>query len=359
MKKFTEWVGVIRQAEINEASELQKSYQDYFKSKLDKFGAKSPAELSEDDKKKFFNEISTEWEKGKGLKDGVKEGVVFGINESHFKVGDRVKCKDSGKMGEVIKLDKEHGADDEKYYAVKVDGGEEMKYAPKDLALMESINESETADSLTSFLNKERKHFATFLKPKSMSVSNSGGVVTIKPASGSFTITVDFNKSTIDSTGKPSTSESTSYVEIIEYIKKHTKFKVLNESIDEAAMSRKEELEANLKSAEEKLRKYKGVRQNSIHPFDPQKKVSDYVKYLEGSIRYIKDALSKVDESFVIDEADIKSAEEFKKFAEDKLKKVHGDDYDETKAAEVIKGLSDEAEKSGDWGAAVGKLNKA
>jgi hypothetical protein len=135
MKKFTEWVGVVRQAELNEASELQKSYQDYFKRKLDKFGAKSPAELSEDDKKKFFNEITTEWEKGKGLKDGVKEGVVF--------------------------------------------------------------------------------------------------------------------------------------------------------------------------------------------------------------------------------EAEIKSAEEFKKFAEDKLKKVHGDNYDEAKAAEVIKGLSDEAEKSGDWGAAVGKLNKA
>lgn len=135
MKKFTQWVDTIRQAEINEASELQKSYQDYFKSKLDKFGAKSPAELSEDDKKKFFNEISTEWEKGKGLKDGVKEGVVF--------------------------------------------------------------------------------------------------------------------------------------------------------------------------------------------------------------------------------EADIKSAEEFKKFAMDKLKKAHGDDFDEAKADEVIKGLSDEAEKSGDWGAAVGKLNKA
>jgi len=230
MKKFTEWVGVIRQAELNEASELQKSYQDYFKRKLDKFGAKSPAELSEDDKKKFFNEITTEWEKGKGLKDGVKEGIDF------------------------------------------------------------NINESETADSLANFLNKEQKHFAAFLKPKNMSVSNSGGVVTIKPASGSFTITVDFNKSTIDSTGKPPHPESVSYVEIITYIKGRTKFKVLNESIDEA---------------------------------------------------------------------EIKSAEEFKKFAEDKLKKVHGDNYDEAKAAEVIKGLSDEAEKSGDWGAAVGKLNKA
>ncbi len=135
MKKFTEWVDAVREAELLEKSDLQSSYQDYFKRKLEKFGAKSPADLNEEDRKKFFNEITNEWERGKGLKDGVTEGVVF--------------------------------------------------------------------------------------------------------------------------------------------------------------------------------------------------------------------------------EADIKNAEDFRKFATDKLKKVHGDDFDEAKAEEVIKGLSDEAEKSGDWGAAVGKLNKA
>lgn len=114
MKKFTEWVNVIRQAELNEASELQKSYQDYFKNKLDKFGAKSPAELSEDDKIKFFNEISTEWEKGKGLKDGVKEGVSYGINEDDIKSAEEFK-----KFAE-DKLKKVHGADYDQAKADKV-----------------------------------------------------------------------------------------------------------------------------------------------------------------------------------------------------------------------------------------------
>ena len=66
-----------------------------------------------------------------------------------------------------------------------------------------------------------------------------------------------------------------------------------------------------------------------------------------------------VTESEEVNEKEIKTAEEFKAFAEDKLKKQHGDDFDQDKADKVIKGLSDEAEKSDDWGAAVGKLNKA
>lgn len=114
MKKFSEWVNIIREAEMNEVSDLQKSYQDYFKKKLDKFGVKSPAELSEDDKKKFFSEISTEWERGKGLNDGVKEGVVFetGINEKDVK-----NAADFKEYAEAV-LKKVHG---DKYDQAKAD----------------------------------------------------------------------------------------------------------------------------------------------------------------------------------------------------------------------------------------------
>jgi hypothetical protein len=85
----------------------------------------------------YSDEYGEEKEKQvKSLKElGIKESLV---TESHFKLGDKVKCKDSGKTGEVVKLDKEDGADDEKYYTVKVDGGGEMKYAPDELELMES-----------------------------------------------------------------------------------------------------------------------------------------------------------------------------------------------------------------------------
>ncbi len=116
MKKFTEWVDAVRQADLNEASELQKSYQDYFKRKLEKFGVNSPAELNEEDKKKFFGEITNEWEKGKGLKDGVTEGISFGeeVNEADIK-----NAEDFRKFA-ISKLKKAHGDDFDEAKADKV-----------------------------------------------------------------------------------------------------------------------------------------------------------------------------------------------------------------------------------------------
>ena len=75
------------------------------------------------------------------------------------------------------------------------------------------------------FIQKEEKHFATFLKPKKLTVVVNGDIVTIKPGSRSFTITVDYANSTISSTEKPEWPESTSYVELMEYLK-ITKFKI-------------------------------------------------------------------------------------------------------------------------------------
>lgn len=46
----------------------EKEYMDFFKSKLAKYGAMSPDELSEEKKKQFFDEIDKEW-KGKKEKD--------------------------------------------------------------------------------------------------------------------------------------------------------------------------------------------------------------------------------------------------------------------------------------------------
>jgi len=106
--------------------------------------------------------------------------------------------------------------------------------AHKALAKIEeayTINEAvNTADELASFLNKESSHFAAFLKPKRFTAITKGdNIVEVKPASGSFTITVDFSNSTINTTGKPEYPESVSYTEIMEYIK-ITKFAIIDES---------------------------------------------------------------------------------------------------------------------------------
>ena len=45
-----------------ELSPDQKKYREFFEKKLKEYDANSPAELSDADKKKFFNEIDSEWD---------------------------------------------------------------------------------------------------------------------------------------------------------------------------------------------------------------------------------------------------------------------------------------------------------
>ena len=54
------------------------------------------------------------------------------VTESHFKVGDKVKMSHGG-TGVIVSLDKEDGAEDEKYYNVELPNGEMHKHAPNEL----------------------------------------------------------------------------------------------------------------------------------------------------------------------------------------------------------------------------------
>ena len=65
------------------------------------------------------------------------------LEESHFKVGDKVKCKTSGMKGEVVKMDKEDGDEDDKYYTVKREDGEMKKMAPEDMTKINEASEKE------------------------------------------------------------------------------------------------------------------------------------------------------------------------------------------------------------------------
>lgn len=70
------------------------------------------------------------------------------LTESHFKVGQKVKCKASGMTGEVIKVDPEEKG---KYYTVRQDSGKVMKYAP---------------DELTAVMKEAKEYFLTGLDYK-------------------------------------------------------------------------------------------------------------------------------------------------------------------------------------------------
>ena len=62
-----------------------------------------------------------------------------------------------------------------------------------------------------------------------------------------------------------------------------------------------------------------------------------------------------------VNEGEIKDEKAFREYAEAKLKEVFGDEYDETKAKDMVDGIlkdNKELVDKGDWGALVGILNK-
>ena len=46
---------------IVQLMEMETPYQQFFKQKLEKYGVSEPDQLSEEDKKKFFDEVDAEW----------------------------------------------------------------------------------------------------------------------------------------------------------------------------------------------------------------------------------------------------------------------------------------------------------
>ena len=76
------------------------------------------------------------WESVKHSLTHIVEEVE--LNESHFKVGQRVECIKSGMKGTVVKKDT---PEEGKYYTVKQDSGKMMKYAPDELKAL-STNEA-------------------------------------------------------------------------------------------------------------------------------------------------------------------------------------------------------------------------
>jgi hypothetical protein len=60
-------------ADNKELSPLQKEFRQFFSELLKKFNVESPAELTDDQKREFFDAIAKYWENGKGPKKDPKE----------------------------------------------------------------------------------------------------------------------------------------------------------------------------------------------------------------------------------------------------------------------------------------------
>jgi hypothetical protein len=102
---------------------------------------------------------------GKGVKEETE------LSESHFKVGDKVRCKESGMDGEITKLDKEDGGEDEKYYTFKREDGKVMKKAPNELSkINEEVDKKKKDLPFTPDATKKpvRNSDGTIQKPMSL-----------------------------------------------------------------------------------------------------------------------------------------------------------------------------------------------
>ena len=120
------------------------------------------------------------------------------------------------------------------------------------------------------------------------------------------------------------------------------------------------------------------VNEADIKKSDVKKMIKDETKELESKVKKAETAAKDAEQKAKDAEAESKSAikdaekaqekagkgtieskEDFREYAMKILKKQHPDDFDEDIAKKVIDGLSKDAEKSGDWGSAIGRLNKA
>ena len=80
-------------------------------------------------------------------------------------------------------------------------------------------------------------------------------------------------------------------------------------------------------------------------------------EHLQNLIRIYKEMGGKNIKESVVNEAEIKSDDEFKEYAFTVLKKAFGDDFDEAKGQEIVDGILSKSD--GDYGAAVGMLTSS
>jgi len=140
---------------VKETMVEENAYQEFFKKALEKTG-KSIPEMSEDEKKTFFNKIDSAW-KGKGeKKESVNEGISV-FDERHFgKKGIIIMIDDNGKKISAIFKDKKNA---DKYNRNKPSDIQALlkiaKTKPFGKAIDESVNESSPKVGRKSFYTQD------------------------------------------------------------------------------------------------------------------------------------------------------------------------------------------------------------
>ena len=171
--------------------------------------------------------------------------VGYEKNESHFKIGDKVKMSHGG-TGVVKSLDKEHGADDEKYYGIELPSGKIHKHSPNELQKLDE---------------NEGKYYVTYNKGRGQGKG----------------LEKEFDKKTFSSTDKPkvfnSYNDAKKYAEEMEKMFKHSIGGGTSYWVSDEEMNR----------VEESVNEEEG---NTVKPKDLPK---DFIKSIEDKFGPIKD----------------------------------------------------------------------
>jgi X-linked retinitis pigmentosa GTPase regulator len=123
-------------------------------------------------------------------------------------------------------------------------------------------------------------------------------------------------------------------------------------SLSEAKISLSDFFDTNIDKHKNKSSFMKAAIKAGFKKADVESLIDDVEQGGDSYTELSKDIFNE--SSSEVNEADIKSDDEFKEYAEAILKKAFGDDYDEAKAQEVVDGLT--SKYSGDYGAMVGAL---
>jgi len=115
-----------------------------------------------------------------------------------------------------------------------------------------------------------------------------------------------------------------------------------------------QKLQKVAKTKEEQAHKFNELYENKLKQFG----VTSPIELNEEQSTEFFDYIKSISIESSVNEAEVKSEADFKKYAETILKKAHGDKYDEKIAAKVIDGLAKKV-KDDDWGSAVGRLTSS
>ena len=125
---------------------------------------------------------------------------------------------------------------------------------------------------------------------------------------------------------------------ITEFVKE---YKTLQES------KRRDEENSKFDSLLEAKLKELGVKSISELSEEELELFKEYVKNIKEQLK--KKSVNEKDD-------EVKDEKSFKEYAENVLKKAHGDDYDQDIADKVINGIISKMGDSKDWGQAIGRL---